>query len=619
MTQLIIAGIEAVLPQQFSITVKRENPFFTKSGEYTYDCTLRLDNPVNQQLYGFLHRLNKSGQVATRRTAVLMADGHVYCRGTEVITRWTDQTVTVQIVSGESELNYFVGQERKIEDLNLGTVQSRTVEHQDSRTGTTSTYTVFDSDGVYPNADYCRVPVRTKGGGWLNLFEPWDFPHRWPHCPQPYLCLVIRRLMTALGYTVVVNQLEDTIFKNVFLVNTIITNSLSRMLAGWTVKDFLTEVERLTGIVFVTDNTNPQSLRVEILLKTTYYQNAHQLPLNDVVDEYEMEVNNDDSSEAEFTASDVSYQLPEGFWTNLLKLPEGYLEQAHVQDYADLESIMIFNEDGICRDVSTGRMYIRVDREPDPWEIDGQGESYWQEVDQYRDLDRTDSTSTLELKITPAPMGYIGESGVEVIDLGTTDGWHDNISGTVDEETEDEDTDTDLFDSIRSFSKKETSASDLYVAFYVGTVVTYIPTGRQYPMAYTDAYHAAIQQRLHPSSRVSFSTDNIAGSLRLQDLDADHYQGGYQIDTAHAVTFQTFDPNRIDPRQVYVIGNRRFVVRDVEETITAEGRAPLWKLTCYPINISDEAVENRWILTRGVWDDGAAWLDDGRWNDGSNE
>ena len=28
--------------------------------------------------------------------------------------------------------------------------------------------------------------------------------------------------------------------------------------------------------------------------------------------------------------------------------------------------------------------------------------------------------------------------------------------------------------------------------------------------------------------------------------------------------------------------------------------------------------EKRWILTHGIWDDGAAWLDDGRWNDGSN-
>ena len=36
MTQLYIDGIEAVLPADFSIAVKRENPLFTKNGEYTY-------------------------------------------------------------------------------------------------------------------------------------------------------------------------------------------------------------------------------------------------------------------------------------------------------------------------------------------------------------------------------------------------------------------------------------------------------------------------------------------------------------------------------------------------------------------------------------------------------
>ena len=88
-----------------------------------------------------------------------------------------------------------------------------------------------------------------------------------------------------------------------------------------------------------------------------------------------------------------------------------------------------------------------------------------------------------------------------------------------------------------------------------------------------------------------------------------------KFSTRHAMTFETYDPNVIDPRQVYVIRNKRFVVRDVEETITAEGRAKKWKLTCYPITVSDDALEKRWVLTHGVWDDGAAWLDDGRWND----
>ena len=615
MTQLFIAGVETVLPQEFSVTVKRENSFFTKSGEYTYDCTLRLDNPVNCQLYGFLNRTNKSDQLATDRTAVLIADGHVYCRGKEVITRWTEDSVTIQIVSGESELNFFVGQDQKIEKLDLGELSHRTVQAIDYKTNTIANYTLFDSDGTYPQADYCRVPVRTRGGGILNLNDPWSIPG-YPNCPQPYLCLVIKRLLAALGYTVGQNQLEQTQFRNLFLVNTVITASLSRILAGWTVKDFLTEIEKLCGIVFVTDNTDSQNLKCDILLKTTFYQDARQLPLNDVIDSYEMEVSDDDSNEAEFTASDVSYQLPDGFWTNLMKLPEGYLEKAAIEDCYNLNTILTSNRKDICKDVSTGRLYIRVEREPDAWNQLSQGETYWQEIDQYCDLDRPDSTSDLELKLVPAPMGYTGLSGVEIIDLGNTDGWHDWISGTVDEESEEETaSDMALFDDIRSFSKEEMSAADLYCVFYVGTMVTQQGYDRQYPMAYTDAYHAIIQPRLHPSSTATFSTAGIEGSLRLKDLDESYYQGGYEIDTRHAVTFETFDPNVIDPRQVYVIRNRRYVVRDVEETITAEGRQKMWKVTCYPITISDEAIEKRWILTKGVWDDGAAWLDDGRWID----
>ena len=41
MTELIIDGTSAVLPKDFSIQVKRENPLFTKNGEYTYDMKLR--------------------------------------------------------------------------------------------------------------------------------------------------------------------------------------------------------------------------------------------------------------------------------------------------------------------------------------------------------------------------------------------------------------------------------------------------------------------------------------------------------------------------------------------------------------------------------------------------
>lgn len=602
MTQLIIAGVETVLPQSFSVTVKRENSFFTKSGEYTYDCTLRLDNPVNQQLYGFLHRLNKTGQVATRRTAILMADGHVYCRGTEVITKWTDQTVSIQIVSGNSELNYFVGQEQKIEDLNLGNIGT-TINSLENHWPDPRDLPI--NDRAYGDSDFCLPPVRT-GDIILNLqhhsvnpADPGEQPDEeyWitNAAPQPYLCALLRRLIGALGYTVGTNHLEQTQFRNLFLVNTVRTAEYAKMLPGWTVKDFLTEVEKLCGIVFVTDNTDPQNLRTDILLKTLYYQDARQLPLSNVVDEYEMEVNDDDA-DAEWSTANVTYELPESEISKLMKLPEGYEPKGtitHNNLYEMLEYAENF-PDYFHKVVDDDRLYIYTTRQY----TENREEvtiGCLVEVDQFRDLKRQDAKSQLELKITPAPMQFYSRGLREVITLP---------SATTETITE-EDEDTSIEQRIKTYANPDSQATDLYCAFYADSWLS----------AYTDGYHATLMQYYYPVDVNVHNQPQLSASLRLADLDADYYQGGYQIDTAHAVTFQTFDPNHIDPRQVYVIQNRRYVVRDVEETVTAEGRSPLWRVTCYPIKITDESIEHRWVLTRGTWDDGAAWIDDGRWND----
>ena len=40
MTELFIDGVSVVLPAAVEIQVKRENPFFTKNGEYTYDTLI---------------------------------------------------------------------------------------------------------------------------------------------------------------------------------------------------------------------------------------------------------------------------------------------------------------------------------------------------------------------------------------------------------------------------------------------------------------------------------------------------------------------------------------------------------------------------------------------------
>lgn len=601
MTQLLIAGVEVTLPQNFSVTVKRENSFFTKNGEYTYDCTLRLDNPTNRTLYGFLQRLNKTDQLDTKRTAVLITDGHVYARGTEIITRWTQESVTIQIVSGESELNYFIGQDQKIEELDLGEIET--------------TVTLISPTDSFPDVEFCLPTIRSQSGYVYNRYVRGHIMagRRTGNTiipgsdlrPQPYLCALLRRLMEALGYTVTENHLENTQFKNLFLVNTIFTTEYAKMLPGWTVKDFLTEVERLTGVVFVTDNLNKTCA---ILLKTQFYANARQFTVRNVVDAYEAESQDDDSREAEFTTSDVSYDMPDSYWSKIVQLPEGYLEAADIEefDFVNIDTA-ISDFKKVYKDRVTGRYYIKVSRE---YEVQRQNttatDTFRIELNQYGNLDREDTDSTLELKIVPAPMAWLGMVGCEVVDIGTSDGYksYGEESAQTEESTESEGAEGD----IRSFEKKEAAAIDLYCAFHNGSVL-----GNNTPVAYTDAYHALIQALLYPM--IVDAILGPEGSLRLKDLNDSYYQGGYEIDTRHAITFETYDPNVIDPRQVYVIRNRRYVVRDIEETITTEGRQKKWKLTCYPITITDTAIENRWVLTDGVWDDGGVWLDDGRWND----
>lgn len=602
MTQLLIAGVEVTLPQNFTVTVKRENSFFTKNGEYTYDCTLRLDNPINRTLYGFLQRLNKTDQLDTKRTAVLIADGHVYARGTEIITRWTQESVTIQIVSGESELNYFIGQDQKIEELDLGEIET--------------TVTLISPTDSFPDVEFCLPTIRSQSGYVYNRYVRGHVMagRRTGNTiipgsdlrPQPYLCALLRRLMEALGYTVTENHLENTQFKNLFLVNTIFTTEYAKMLPGWTVKDFLTEVERLTGVVFITDNLNKTCA---ILLKTQFYANARQFTVRNVVDAYEAESQDDDSREAEFTTSDVSYDMPDSYWSKIVQLPEGYLEAADIEefDFVNIDTA-ISDFKKVYKDRVTGRYYIKVSRE---YEVQQQNttatDTFRIELNQYGNLDREDTDSTLELKIVPAPMAWLGMVGCEVVDIGTSDGYksYGEESAQTEESTESEGAEGD----IRSFEKKEAAAIDLYCAFHNGSVL-----GNNTPVAYTDAYHALIQALLYPM--IVDAILGPEGSLRLKDLNDSYYQGGYEIDTRRAITFETYDPNVIDPRQVYVIRNRRYVVRDIEETITTEGRQKKWKLTCYPITITDTAIENRWVLTDGVWDDGGAWLDDGRWLDG---
>lgn len=641
MTQLIIDGQEAVLPQNFSCTVKRENSFFTKNGEYTYDVTLRLDNPTNRDLYDFLHRVNKTDSYGTGRKAELIADGHAFTRGTEIVTRWTEETVTIQIVSGASELNYFIGQDKKISELDMGEIEDEDVGAK-----------FYNSpDLKYPETDYCLPTiVQVDSDSMINAWvfhedvdtgeSGFEFGASYLDrtIAQPYLCAVLRRLFKALGYELGLFELEDTQFKYLFFVNRKNTRKYSEMFAGWTVKEFLEEVEKLTNCCFLTDNN---SMKVGVLLRHTFYLTANQFTIHNVIDAYETEVDIDEQN-ADISTADIIYDFPDDGVYKLMRLPEYLKDFLEFRHYSSLEAVRLAleaespNTKMVAINDATGRKYIRRMDSTESVEdniswINGRN---WlklgklEEVDLFADLRRgEEGNGEVELKIIPAPMGvtraYYTQDVTDEGQYGEIDHQHyveyvaipavtipssDSVTVIDDEEEEEPTTIQEMIESAKESS--EASQVNLYVAFYNGLHGPFVSNSAHSDIgvAYTDAEHAFLFGA--PADKMTYE-----GSLQTSVIDAATYSNGYQIDTHHAMTFETYDPNVIDPRQVYVILNRRFVVRDVEEVINADGRQPKWKLTCYPISISDEALAKRWVLTHGVWDDGAAWLNDGRWND----
>lgn len=661
MTQLFIDGEEVMLPQNLSVAIKRENSFFTKNGEFTYDITVNLDNDTNRRIYGFLQRLNRKAELPKKRKAVLIADGHEYLNGTESIQSWTQNDVKIQVLSGNSELNYFIGSSLKVEYLTkMGEI-----------TGD-MTAPFIGANPKYPDVDYCLPLIynETKAVMYNKWTSNKDTPTTYPTLQnttqvraQPYVCAILRRMITALGYTITENELESTNYKYVFFCNFINTTKYYEMFPGWTVKELLEEIENLFNLVITVDNTTRSC---SIYSAATYYINAKQRKINYVTDEYEAQI--DEDNKLDYSTSNIKYSAPDKAYYKKQILNKAVLGAVQQQGAPTLDGVRLllmaqkdtdkmfatynsrkFMKAAAVNKSSTGdgTWDIGANKFEDKFVTSTLEDTNYQnldevdEVDMLADLtrDTTEDATEIELKIVPAPMAwhtyrilpittspfgqlfgrnsYLCASGlVETIsiadDTDDTDEDKDvNIADDTGEVVEDEKLD-DYITTTEETS--DTSQCQLYVAIYNGMHKNLYS---ELPTAYTDAYHAQnIGGFWHtPKATYTQLTESFDGSLRLQNINDVLYDGVYKINSEQGITIETFDPNSYDVHELFIINNKRYVCNYIEETLTANGRKAKWKGEFYPIELSDTAARSGWVLDTGTWEDGGVWLDSGKWND----
>lgn len=609
MTNLFIDGVEVVLPSEFSITVKQENAFFTKNGEYTYDIELSLLVPENAKLYGFLNRLNITERPATKRKAVLVADNRVYLNGTEIITGWTDTKVSIQLVSGNSELNYFVGSDELISALEMK-------ETNPVVSGSVSTDYVKKT---YPDVDYNLMmtydslhqvdkniwlyrlynnDVNNPYAGYIvqkEDIQPYDY------IPQPYLCAYMRELLKALGYTLEYNAIEDTPWKSVYIVHVCETYKWNEMLPGWTAKDFLQNIETMFNGSFLIDH---RTKKVSFLLNVSYLPKVSNVHLQNVVDAYTVEV--EEEEEADAINSTIKYKLPSTEYYKLRCLPDVVKEAAKTKVIDD----GLFAFFGKPENQVTDTIFDYQSENRKIIYLEGSGiMSHLEMVDELASLVRENAESELELEFVPAEL-VERAFYIEGIDPGGFYfGQYYIPSVSVSDDEPDETTYDSIHNMVNNLSEKTESKSNIFLAFFRGLnpVQIGVMPANSYPLAFID--------RFFPTTSWPATLSADYPTFNLVEMEKYFYSNAYKIDRKNPVKITCYDSNVYPASSVFEIFNRRYLAKEIEYTIGPNGRTTAWTGTFYPASLPDTEVDKRWILADGKWRDGGVWLDEGRWLD----
>jgi hypothetical protein len=574
MTELIIDGLSVVLPDNVSWNITEENPFFTKSGKFTIDPELSLKNPQNAKIYKHLDRINNKTVVPQNRPARLIVDNDVILNGTEIINEITDTAVKIQLVSGESELNYFIGGDKKINELDLGSIKG------DDKYAFIPVYSIteetfFNCPSVWQQEE-SRNPVLSPS---LNLMV------------HPFFYHVINRIIEALGYTVSSNVFETSDFKYLCIVQESHHIDYNKMLPDFTVSEFFEEVEKLFNVVFlIKKNTK----NVDIVFKHDYYDQAEKIVIDQVLDSYSQKI--DKENKQDYSNANIGYDLPSDEYFDFQNMASEILNEAMFVDMKSWTFIAteINNtvdkktlKNKIFTSEASNTQYICVEEQNNETSV-----FYSKKVNIFRPVLNNPESEDIDIKfkIIPASMrvfeipvhNYGDDPRLDPLYYMITQMpaistapyvWQEDI--------------IDIQKTIEEGQKTEESGSDvIQLVFYTGYQTIFEkdavnPRRVDFPVPFVDYLWEDTRQfgeRTVNDNNLSLRLDDPHGMKAL-------YDSSLKIDTTREYTFKFIHKGKLDVKSIFVINNKEFVCKEIRRTINTDGFDKIIESDFYAINI----------------------------------
>ena len=563
MTRLFIDGQEVVLPEQFELELITENPYFTRNGEYTYDIDIDLRVPQNRQIYKNIQRSDVTTKI-DNRTAVITAGAFELIHGIEVVLSVDNYTAKIQIVAGNSQLNY--NGEQRIREIEIDGVNYSDDEAVQSLYGTSKTH-----HAVYTPV----VAYKTYYNNYVNGLDLRNnapvFNHDTSMVPQYYLLYILENIIEKLGFVKGRDYIEDYFWQRVFIVNTRPELKPQEILPDWTVNEFFDEIEKYLHCIIVVDKFTGI---YNIYKRSSYFDFSSIIYIDDVLDDNIEKVYDPDVDYA-YNYDAVSYDFPSKDIYKYFRLDENVKPLSTVVNVSSSENVdpenyqTYYDNPYLIHSEKYSIDYAMV--KLINYETTQQEYLTLRVVDRFADGGDKDIEEKTTFKIVPS-------------DIGRAEIWnYDGMDATcpavksITEINQSEEK-IGITDLINGNAKIESYVPDrIYIGIYYGmqkvTVMkdaVYQLSEDVFPCSYVDHYFIdefnpredTMPTHVNMNYTLSFSGDT--GLLS-------YYQDNKKIDTTIEYSFKFITNKTYDLRQIFVIRNKKYFCKEIRYTITPKG------------------------------------------------
>lgn len=573
MIRLFIDWVEVALSPDLQLELVSCNPFFTKKGEFTYDLDIDLRYPQNEQIYGHINRSDVLSRPLNREAAIINGPLTII-KGTEIILSVEGDIAKIQIVGGNSELNYLSGNGLRIREMDFGTI---TVDQTQAKK---------TLDGCYPQYNFVCPPVYTGYDTNAYTFDnrmniqsgTTDYYPGTRISPQPYLLYYVEKMVELLGYTLLENFLrEDRRWCRLYLVNGYDTYEYAKMLPDWTADEFITEIEKLFNCIFLVNHTNNTVRIVDI---KSYYNSEKKIYISETINSMKgKNYNVDDNLYINY--DNVSFDFPELTEYKYNRVNEEILKLCEVKEvdkYTDLwgQGDAAYDRHVIYHTKDYGLDFILV-RLAD-------GGLRQKIVNRFADIKGNIDGDTTLMKIVPAEI-YAGDTAIGLGSAGIFTCAYARNANSLDDTTGD----IGLNDMILNGAPEENVPDRIYVALYVGWVNLFSEIspevhypGYSLPMSATDIFYFITSTSA--LSLIKFDDEELTLTLLGDNgLYNRYYKGGIKINTDTECLSSFLMKERLDSKLIYVIENKSYYCKELRYKVSTTGMDNVVEGTFYPM------------------------------------